>query len=522
MKPKSPSILILALSMTIANCSHLEERYDSNLTGNQVGQQERAASLLYRNLQNTLLNPFQNFQNVIALSELTTDELIAPARGPDWDDNGVWRELHQHRWTPDHTIISDCFNSLGGVIFAATDLLNAKPTIEQERAARFYRAFAMFWMLDLYNQVPYRDPGELTLVPARVRTGVDALNFIVSELEGILNLLPEATVTEPSKNAARVLLMKCFLNKAVYVDRLIPAFAEADMNKVISLADGIINSNEYTLSVNYFDNFAPNNSTLGTENIFTQENIGGVYAGEYLWVYQGIPLHYNSTPDGSNGWATLSHFYDKFEPADLRRGQAYATPGGPPNPGSRINLGFLAGQQYNLFTDAPLIDGTARELPLIFTREVKLIETGENLQVTGIRPQKYAVDLNNFYTPDNDWVYFRLADVLLMKAEAIFRGGAPTSAGAYGSSPLQLVNSIRTHPSRGATALTAIDNGLLLDERGREFWLECWRRQDLIRFGKFLEPFQEKEFDSDPRYLIFPIPNQQLSVNKNLTKNPGY
>jgi hypothetical protein len=63
---------------------------------------------------------------------------------------------------------------------------------------------------------------------------------------------------------------------------------------------------------------------------------------------------------------------------------------------------------------------------------------------------------------------------------------------------------------------------LLLDERGREFWLECWRRQDLIRFGKFLEPFQEKEDRSDTKYLLFPIPNQQVSVNDYLVQNPGY
>ena len=62
----------------------------------------------------------------------------------------------------------------------------------------------------------------------------------------------------------------------------------------------------------------------------------------------------------------------------------------------------------------------------------------------------------------------------------------------------------------------------LLDERGRELYLESWRRQDLIRFGKFLQPMQEKPQASDPKYLLFPIPNQQLAINPNLTQNPGY
>jgi len=35
-------------------------------------------------------------------------------------------------------------------------------------------------------------------------------------------------------------------------------------------------------------------------------------------------------------------------------------------------------------------------------------------------------------------------------------------------------------------------------------------------------PFQEKDYPSDPKYLIFPIPYEQLSVNPNLVQNPGY
>jgi starch-binding outer membrane protein, SusD/RagB family len=60
----------------------------------------------------------------------------------------------------------------------------------------------------------------------------------------------------------------------------------------------------------------------------------------------------------------------------------------------------------------------------------------------------------------------------------------------------------------------------LLDERGREFFWEGVRRQDLIRFGKFLNPWQEKPTD-DPKYLVFPIPSNQLA-NPNYTQNPGY
>ena len=62
----------------------------------------------------------------------------------------------------------------------------------------------------------------------------------------------------------------------------------------------------------------------------------------------------------------------------------------------------------------------------------------------------------------------------------------------------------------------------MYNERGRELWWEGWRRQDMIRFKKFLSPFQEKDYVSDPKYLIFPIPDDQLAVNPNLKQNPGY
>jgi len=229
-------------------------------------------------------------------------------------------------------------------------------------------------------------------------------------------------------------------------------------------------------------------------------------------------MHYNQNPGGWNGFTTLSEFYNKFEAADKRRGVAYPT-AGVANPGNRVNVGFLVGQQYNWANDAPLKDRTG--LPLAFTPEVKLIENGANFEITGIRAYKYPIDYANDGSGnvDNDYVFFRLADVLLMKAEAILRGGTGTSAGTYGSTPLAIVNSIRTN--RGASALASVNLDQLLEERGRELYLENWRRQDLIRFGKFLQPWQEKAA-SDPKYLLFAIPNQQLAVNPNLKPNPGY
>lgn len=520
MKKKLLILLFMLFMLLINSCTKLEEQNDVNITAAKVKKEniENLINSLITSLKVTFQNPFGH---VIALSEITTDELICPTRGSNWSDNGIWRQLHQHTWGPDHTLITECFSDLGGIVFAATNILQFQPTPAQSAKVRFYRAWAMYWMLDFFDQVPYRDPGESTLNPAKVRKGLDALNYIIAEINEIAKDLPDGPAKEPNKNAAKVFLMKCYLNKGVYANRQSPpSFQLTDMNNVIKLADEVIASNQYQFSDNYFDNFAPDNDNVmrGKENIFTQENQTGNPDSFNLLLYTVFPMHYNSVPFGPNGFATLSDFYDKFETGDLRKEQVY--PNIYSNPGNRINLGFLIGQQYNPFSDEPLED--SKKNPLLFTREVKIIEQGSNLEGAGIRPQKYSFDFINAPTIDNDWVYFRLPDVLLMKAEAILRGGAATNAGNYGSTALALVNKIRQHPSRGATALTSIDLNSLLDERGREFWLECWRRQDLIRFRKFLDQFQEKLYQSDPKYLLFPIPDQQLGVNKNLKQNPGY
>ena len=519
----SKKILIIFIVFGIVflnSCSKLNEKFQGDLTQGGISSGTTNSAVLLQSVYNSLEKVFTNHLTVFPLEELCTDEAIAPTRGTDWDDNGLWRVLHQQKWLSNNERISNCFNSLNGIVYAATDLLRYNPALQEQAEARFIRAWAMYLILDLFDQVPYRDPGESLVQPARVRKGLDALNYIISEITAVQTNLPTGPVYKANKYAAKMLLMKCYLNKAVYENRSNPAYSTTDMNKVISLADEIINSNAFSFSSNYFDNFAPGNTTLGKENIFTLLNQAGSTPDNGLFLAWIIVLHYNQGP-AANGWTTLSDFYNKFEATDKRRGVVYS--GGaapPPNPANAINVGFLIGQQYDYFTGSPLTYGPGA--PLIFTPEVKNLEVGANLQVTGIRPLKYFPDWANYFSPDNDFVFFRLPDVLLMKAEAISRGGTETNAGPYGSSAKSIVNAIRTDPSRGASALSSVGLNDIYDERGRELWWEGWRRQDMIRFNKFLLPFQEKNYVSDPKYLIFPIPDEQLAVNPNLNQNPGY
>ena len=519
------SMVIIAIIFTLAllySCKKLNETFEGHLTQDQVGGNTSSnTAALLQGVYTTFHNTLTDHTILFSLTELTTDAAILPTRGSDWDDNGVWRVLHQQKWDANNTQISLGFNRLCGIVYAATDMLRYSPTQQEQAEARFLRACAMYLLLDLFDQVPYREAGENIVQPAKVRKGLDAWNYIIGEINAITNDLPEVPVHKANKFAAKVLLMKCYLNKAVYTNRETPPQpATADMDRVINLADSVIKSPNFSFSANYFDNFAPHNTTSGFENIFTQTNVGGGTPGNILHSAWFMLFHYHMNPSGWNGFATLSDFYDKFEAADKRREDVYPAPGFYPNPGNRLNIGFLAGQQYHLTTDAPLKDRLGG--PLFFTREVKNLETGSNREVTGIRPIKYFPDLSNPESPDNDFVFFRLSDVLLMKAEAILRGGTGTHAGSYGKDATSIVNAIRTHATRNASALSSVTLDNLIDERARELWWEGWRRQDMIRFGEYLLPFQAKEYQSDPKYLLFPIPVAQLAVNPNLEQNPGY
>ena len=116
----------------------------------------------------------------------------------------------------------------------------------------------------------------------------------------------------------------------------------------------------------------------------------------------------------------------------------------------------------------------------------------------------------------NNVPIFRYADILMMKAEAILRGGTPT----LGHTAVGLVNMIRNRA--GTTPLNSVTLEELLDERGREFVYETYRRNDLIRFGQFHKKWEHKYEESAPYRTLFPIPFRELDMNDKLIQNQGY
>jgi hypothetical protein len=318
------------------------------------------------------------------------------------------------------------------------------------------------------------------------------------------NLSDDGAPEIATKNAARMLMARVYLNKFIYEGEASPS--AADMSQVISLSQDIITGPfNLLLGDDYYKSFEP--AADVSELIFVSNYTAGVAStkGNNMRNKYFATLHYNQTPGGWNGFTTIADFYDTFtDDNDVRKSAStdYTTMSG-------VKMGFLIGQQY---------DGSGTALqdrngaPLIFTKEVSLIEAGANLEVTGIRVMKWTPDFDNGDNVDIDYPLMRIGEVYLNLAEAYLRNGDTGNA-------LTTVNILRT--ARNATPLDAIDMTSMLNERGFELYWEGLRRTDQIRFGDFNNAWDEKSA-TDAHVNIYPIPNSALGANPNLTQNPGY
>lgn len=528
-----------------ASCTKLDQNLNSTLTNKQAADALGAAFVL-QNAYNDIGFPYSDLGNIFALEEVPTDECLIPTRGGDWDDNGKWRALHQHTWQTDGVdVILNMFNTLNKIQFDATNVLSPafKASKAQIAEAKFIRALALYQLLDLYGQFPFRPPADNLLNAPKVYSGDSAVQFIISELNAAMPDL-NATNTKPSEasqDAAKVLLMKLYLNHGALLTRANPTWPDADMQQVITLGNSIIASNKYSYNANYFDNFSASNS-ISTESIFAYPNSSGIAVNN-----SGIhnrwwaTIHYNQyqshfgSQGGWNGFSTVAEFYNSFgvvtpvqqKPSDTLVDSRI---GGRFYPGctdsSGLRPGLLIGQQYDENRN-PLQDRKTHALIFDPKIDPSLKETGTNLEVTGIRIAKYPPDYKTksaYSSSAGNWaIIFRYSDVVLMVAEAKMRAATADNAGA-----LVLVNKLRA--ARGAAQLASMslynpanvyDPTTLLAERGRELYWESVRRTDLIRFGMFLKPWAYKTTD-DAHYLVFPIPTQALAANPNLKQNPGY
>src|SRR5688500_16502132 len=120
---------VLASLQLLSSCS-ITESLEGQLTQDQIPKGDPAA--LLTGVYNSQREPIQGCVSVFALEEVSTDARIMPTRGPDWDDNGKWRQLFNHTWDANNERVRETYTQLNGIIYSATDLLRFNPTLQQQ------------------------------------------------------------------------------------------------------------------------------------------------------------------------------------------------------------------------------------------------------------------------------------------------------------------------------------------------------------------------------------------------------
>lgn len=506
-------ILLTSTIVLGVSCTNLDEEVlDGVVISNTGGGTVNATSILNSAYEG--LRGFETQGQMFALDEMSTDALVGPTRGGDWDDAATWRQIHVHSWSAEHNEVRNAWNALMSQVYNC-NLVIENGSGSQIPEARFLRAYYYYNVIDLFGQVPYREAGSALTDAPKVWTRTEATEFVISELEAIVSTLPVRTAGDASianQDAAHFLLAKLYLNKGVFeaTEAAGPyTFAAADMTKVVTNIDAITS----TLATDYWDNFKPTNNT-SPEILFSSKNIQNGNGGGIQFHWR-MGMHYNQTPDGWNGFAIVGEFYDNYDPKDRRiknDDSGIITSFGNPV-GMQIGQIFKPGGTVKVL-DRIKTTANPNGQPLIYTKAVTLITSGLSLESAGIRMQKYIPDAAGIEKPDNDYVFMRYSDALMMKAEAILRGGTGTN----NASKLNAIV-LRANVPLETTFPTTLDG--IYKERGKELWLEGWRRNDMVRFGKFLAARELKPYVSDNRYVLFPIPADAL-FNANLKQNPGY
>jgi hypothetical protein len=463
-------------------------------------------------------NFFTTMRSLWNLQEITTDEAIC-----GWTDGGI-SELNTQTWSPSNGFLTALYQRLGLSITYANDFIrltkgNDDPEVLKYNAeARFLRALAYYWHMDLFGNPPFTTDadGVGNFYPKQIQRA-DLFNYIVSELHDIEDQLGEPKYSYPQadKAAAWMLLARVYLNAEVYTGT-----AKWDSCKLY--CDKVISSGKYSLATNYRQNFtADNDGKHNPEMIFA-------------WEVDGV----NTQGAVGTTFIIQSSSDPRYIPAALY----HDLPSNPNWNGNRARIQFM-----NILVDTLATYGN-RPIPASDTtfaqckdkrvylkmKQSMNIPSASSSGNFGIGVYKFtAKNLNGSraasYNPEfasTDWPVFRLADAYMMRAEALFRKGDLNGAVAD-------INVIRTRAfgnSSGNITAAQLTAQFILDERAREFYYEAHRRTDLIRFGKFTNGNYNWQWkggtyagtNTEDYRNLYPIPGDEVAANPNIKQNRGY
>jgi hypothetical protein len=546
--------LLLAVSI-ISSCHKVDVPVESQLTPEVYPTTQAQFNSLMGPIYTRLRSDYSiGFWQVVSHS---TDESVQPAYGGNWFDGGRFMELHYHTWTRDNVLLGGTWSYLSDMVGISNQILFTLNTAPEGAAKRqsiaemkTMRAFAYFQLMDLFGNVPI----DTTYGSRELKTNASRIavfNFIEDQLKtsipDLSTISGGSMYGKPNKYTAYALLAKMYLNASVYT-------STPRLNDAITSCDSIINAGGGSLYAienrsTYLNMFSPTNGPAFKEFIFSIPYDAAVSGNMFHARYDlnrnlGIRYRYSGSTPGTNVSPIMN--------LTSGNGLVNNRPSGPRmtlpeylaffnDPNDIRNQQWLSGKQYwqdgspimvrttkkgydQFYTGAD--GGTNVDYHLEFSPTFSLRQNPATFDCgndeiawnMGTRNIKFIADFTNITNrnQNNDVPIFRLSDIILMKAEAILRGGTATG----GQTALTLVNSLRARRTTSA-AWTSVSLDDIYAERTRELSWECWRRNDMIRFGKFEDRWGLKT-NAEVYRRIFPIPQAAFAVNNKLVQNPGY
>lgn len=461
------------------------------------------------------------------LQESTTDEAKCA-----WSDSWV-SQVNDLSWnTAKVESMEGLYHRAMYVVSIANEYLrqlnNAPEGVDRERLnaeARFCRALAYYVLMDAFGNPPFVTEESTPTLPEQIKRA-DLFQWLETELGTIRTALPKKTgeYGRADQHTVEFLLARMYLNAEVYTGT--PRYGDC-----ITYCNYILNSDQgYDLADNYAELFMANNGenadankeiifpVIADGNITQSYGIGAIIVGSRS-SSEGTVESYGCN-GGWDGFRSTGNLIRAFE-YDAEESAWTAD-----NVNSHDNRAIF-------YSNGRTLDITTSAIGT-FTTEGWAVYKFTNLNSDGT-PGKNSV------FPDTDFPLFRLADVYLMYAEAVARGG-------QGGTEAQAVTYIQDLRKRAKTNYSQVDAswlkatarvngstasvayGNILNERCRELYWEATRRTDLIRFGLFTSGTYTWAAKGGvitgvgvtDRYNLFPIPVSDISVNGNLQQNKDY
>ena len=519
-----------------ASCTDLDVDVKSKYTEypNDPIAIEGKMSDVYYSFRQALGNNYNRVQT------FSSDEATGVSFGTDYFDKGENIHPSIHNFMSSDDPASYWTDLASGITKCNKIIEEFKETPKVAAPARLMRAFYHFILMDSYGDVPVLDhlPADNEAVVRSPRKEV--AEFIEKEVKECLPDLSDkndaSTYGKPNKWMAEALLVKLYINWGVYTCGDVTKYDAATtknskLDECVKYCDDIIGSGLFNLNDPYRKKFMFDNGPQIKDFIYAMPydkvSAQGMLYGRYRAFRRIDDGDTEGYYGGKMGKSCAGICAMNPEFADL-----FCLEGDDRNDAVLKGKVFIHDAITGEETDKPYIyKGTQLEL----TKTITLQEGGLATLNCGATPDGWRQGYRSikFYPNPNEYsVYnryqsndvpiFRFADIILTKAEAVKRGATATN----GDTPQSLFNQIRSYVH---APLLDHDPSLqeILDERGREFFDENWRRNDMIRFGTFESEYGfHKHSNPDARFdktcRILPVPDDILKENTNWEQNPGY